>query len=190
MDDVKINYKLLLEAINYYEKHGFKYLEMPWLISPDISSITKPDSCKHFYINDKVLVASGEQSFLQEIANNNLGPGRYCCLTPCFRDEKNLSKTHRQYFMKVELIEVRRSIEDPLNDYQQDSLDDMINLCWLFLSSYVKCDIIKTDIGYDIISHNGLELGSYGIREHPKVGQWIYATGCAEPRTSLAIASN
>jgi len=32
-----------------------------------------------------------------------------------------------------------------------------------------------------------IELGSYGIRKHPKVGTWVYGTGCAEPRLSYAI---
>ena len=40
---------------------------------------------------------------------------------------------------------------------------------------------------YDIESCNGIELGSYGIREFAGF-RWIYGTGVAEPRLSLCIA--
>ena len=58
------------------------------------------------------------------------------------------------------------------------------------------CSIIKTEpidpllkpgTGYDIVSPQGIELGSYGIRSHPDIGDWVYATGCAEPRLSIAL---
>lgn len=39
-------------------------------------------------------------------------------------------------------------------------------------------------INYDIMYKNH-ELGSYGIRKYENLFQWIYGTGCAEPRLSL-----
>ena len=38
---------------------------------------------------------------------------------------------------------------------------------------------------YDIDYH-GIELGSYGIR-HCQFLNWIYGTGCAEPRLSKVM---
>ena len=40
-------------------------------------------------------------------------------------------------------------------------------------------------IQYDIDYH-GIELGSYGIR-HCQFLNWIYGTGCAEPRLSKVM---
>ena len=46
-------------------------------------------------------------------------------------------------------------------------------------------DVVKTETGFDI-EINGNELGSYGIRSCEFL-EWIYGTGCAEPRTSNLI---
>ena len=59
-----------------------------------------------------------------------------------------------------------------------------------FFSLHVPVDLVKTDDersdeSYDIES-NGIELGSYGIRQHENI-TWVYGTGLAEPRLSIAI---
>lgn len=49
-------------------------------------------------------------------------------------------------------------------------------------------DPISVSQAYDIVTDlQKIELGSYGIRQHPSVGRWVYGTGLAEPRYSYAI---
>jgi len=175
-----INYHYIADAIRFYTKAGFQYIDVPWAVDELISNITKPPHANNFQFKDKVLVASGEQSFLQLIKDKALPKGAYMCVTPCFRDEQNLTETHKQYFMKVELIQT--------DDTSEERLLHIIDLCHYFFNEYLDCNSVKMQDGtYDIESKKGIELGSYGIRSHPDIGTWIYATGCAEPRLSYAI---
>lgn len=79
--------------------------------------------------------------------------------------------------MKVELIDVGR-----------DSTDELTHLCrhWFEQLSGYSVDIVATEIGLDL-ELGGIELGSYGYREHNDL-KWTYATGLAEPRFSQAVA--
>ena len=131
--------------------------------------VTAPPHARLFDTFAGSLVASGEQSFIE--IRKSLKPGGYLCVTPCFRDELQPDELHLMYFMKVELIWVA---PESINH----SLSDMIAGALAFYSYYLHCDIIKTDIGYDIAS-NGIELGSYGYREFDDF-LWVYGTGCAE----------
>ncbi len=174
-----INYRLLIDSISYYESKGFKYKNVDWIVNKNITGITKPIDRKDFFIDDKCLVASAEQSFLHEILNNNLSKGKYCALSPCFRDEEKIDELHRNYFMKVELIQTDITT--------QQELLNIIHICLHFYNSYMKCEIIETEDGYDIVdSKNRIELGSYGIRK-TIAGKYIYATGLAEPRFSIVL---
>lgn len=173
------NYKLISEALEFYEKYGFKYVDVPWVVDEEISLITKPSGLKDFPFKDKVLVASGEQSFLQMIKNGKLEPGKYSCVTPCFRDETIFSEYTKQYFTKVELINTEET-----NDF---ALWDMIWGCLKFFNiNGVIATTVETNEGIDILANN-VEIGSYGIRNHEKVGSWIYGTGLAEPRFSAVL---
>ena len=49
-------------------------------------------------------MASAEQSFLELFLNKKIEYGRYCGITPCFRDE-TVDYLHNNFFMKVELID-------------------------------------------------------------------------------------
>lgn len=42
--------------------------------------------------------------------------------------------------------------------------------------------MVGTTDGYDI-TYKGIELGSYGMRKCEFL-EWVYGTGCAEPRLS------
>ena len=77
--------------------------------------------------------------------------------------------------MKVELI-----------NFGDNRLDDMMEMCLSFYSKYLPVKKVQTEIGFDIMSYDGIELGSYGVRSnpHPLIGSWNYGTGCAEPRLS------
>ena len=98
-------------AKNYYELNGYENIESPWMVDEEISNITKPKDKRNFFVSpdggkgDKVLVASGEQSFLQLIKDGLLKlRKKYQTTTPCFRDESETTDLTKTYFMKMELI--------------------------------------------------------------------------------------
>lgn len=175
-----IDYKILDDSIKYYTDQGFIRVELPWTVSPYVDDITRPKDKTPFQlnINNKRLVASGEQSFLYLYLKEYLPHGTYMGITPCYRNE-SMDYLHMIYFMKNELIKT-----DVVNE---DELQKIIKMCFDFFQQYFKKDleIIKTDIGFDICI-DGNELGSYGIRECDFL-KWIYGTGVAEPRLSTLI---
>jgi aspartyl/asparaginyl-tRNA synthetase len=174
-----IDFKLLNESIDFYEAEGFKRVETPWAVSEEIDKITKPFSNLSFQLkhNDKCLVASGEQSFLYQYLKGFLPKGRFQTVTPCFRYE-NFDFLHTKYFLKNELI-----ITDKVTD---STLYEVVQIALNFYRQYMpNAEVVGHKDGFDIEIH-GKELGSYGIRECEFL-KWIYATGCAEPRTSNLI---
>lgn len=175
-----IDYKLLDDSLRYYEANGFKRIESPWTVSEQVDNITKPTDRISFQLkhNSKCLVASGEQSFLYLYLKNFLPKGQYQTITPCFRFEA-FDFLHTKYFMKNELIKT-----DLINERE---LFKIVDLAFEFYQPLFKPElqIITTEDGYDI-QVEGKELGSYGIRKCEFL-EWIYATGCAEPRTSSLI---
>lgn len=174
-----IDYNLINESIIHYENNGFKRIEIPWTVSKAIDDITKPKNIISFQLkhNNKCLVASGEQSFLYLYLKGFLPLGKYQGICPCFRYE-SFDFLHTKYFIKNELIQT-----DIVN---QIELEKIIDIALKFYQQYLpKAEVIKTNIGYDI-EINGKELGSYGIRSCEFL-DWIYATGCAEPRLSSLI---
>lgn len=174
-----IDYLKLATALNFYKQRGFKQVEAPWIISNTAMYITAPSRESVVHAEEfGPLVASGEQSFLQMVIRKDLQPGRYVACTPCFRNEPVIDELHHDYFMKVELF-----VNDVVDQWQ---LMKIICDAHEFFNTYTDSEVVKTDIGYDIMS-KGIELGSYGIREHKLTGPWIYGTGCAEPRLSTVM---
>lgn len=176
-----INYNLIDQSIQFYQKNHFDRIESPWTVSVEIDDLTRPKDKIPFELkhNNKRLVASGEQSFLYLYLKDFLPKGQFQTITPCFRYEE-FDFLHTKYFIKNELIKT-----DKVDDYE---CEKMIDMAFNFFSSYFeksKLSITKADTGFDI-EVNGYELGSYGIRES-KFLKWIYGTGCAEPRLSKLI---
>lgn len=174
-----INYGLIDESITYFTSVGFQRIEVPWTVSEPTSAITRPKGAVPFMLmhNAKCLVGSAEQSFLYLYLKEYLPLGRFQAVTPCFRDD-GFDFSHTKYFIKNEVI-----ITDNINT---NELDGLVDSALIFFSKYLQnAEAIKTDDGYDIVSGD-LELGSYGIR-HCGWLDWIYGTGCAEPRLSTAI---
>lgn len=176
--DNNIDYILLAEAQSYYSGLGYRYIDLPWTVDEIYSNATKPIEYKNFYIDNKVLVASGEQSFIELAVNNKLVPGKYFGITPCFRDER-IDRIHNKYFMKLELF--------------QNDVTDIIELGFMIedvqkFFSELSVDTIKTITpdGFDITTINNIELGSYGIREVLGI-KYIYGTGLALPRFTNAL---
>lgn len=195
-------FKRLLAACAFYQKRGYRYSEAPWAVDEEAMCITRPFHYRNlptmsyrvnYHSNEGMVmcpVASGEQSFLHDQLHNEFKlMGRYVTLTPCFRNEEVIDALHRPYFMKVELIDWTDTTTEGLNKMIHDALK-------FFRDRGLPCKIVKNidpdpiaiHQPYDIVSKKGhVELGSYGIREHSKVGRWVYGTGCAEPRLSQAL---
>ena len=82
-----IDYSIIDYSTQFYHtKGGFQRIESPWTVTEQTSNITKPPGASEFKIQDtdKVLVASGEQSFLYLYLKDFLPKGRYQTTTPCF----------------------------------------------------------------------------------------------------------
>ena len=174
-----IDYQKINNSIIFYEANGFTRIETPWLVSEYVDNLTKPENKESYTVlhNNKNLVASGEQSFLYLYLKGFLPKGKFQTVTPCFRREK-FDFTHSKYFIKNELIQT-----DIVNE---NELLNNVEVALTFFKMYLKNSrIVKTEQGFDIMS-NDIELGSYGIRSNP-VLDWIYATGCAEPRLTRAM---
>ncbi len=180
-----IDYSIIHDSIQYYTEKGFQRIESPWTVTSGISDITRPPDKKAFelqHVDGKVLVASGEQSFLYLFNKGFLPMGKYQTTTPCFRSD-SFDATHTKYFIKNELIDT--------SDVTFERLDEIVQIAFGFFSKYVPEKDLEihgdglTGLAFDI-NYKGIELGSYGIRTCPFV-QWIYATGVAEPRFSSTI---
>lgn len=184
-----IDYSKIGRAVEHYTKLGYEYIDAPWLVSLDSLLVTRPQGARVFSTFAGELVASGEQSFIE--IRDKLKHGRkYQCVTPCFRDEKVHDDLHLQYFMKCELIYVEsQTFTLEINDAIKY---DMIEDARSFFEIYAPTKIVNAPIDmYDTSGNtdlqiNGIEVGSYGHREH-KDFIWFYGTGCAEPRLTQAI---
>lgn len=107
---MNINYAMIASAINFYNRMGYQYIEVPWFIPANM--IQKAPTSNSFlltkgqFIDSTVsLVGSAEQSFLYLAQINRLLPNvKYVAITPCFREDKR-DETHQPYFMKLELFE-------------------------------------------------------------------------------------
>jgi hypothetical protein len=203
-----INYNLIHDSISFYEGKGFKRIESPWTITKSIAGITKPSSAKDWTIEEKnkVLVASGEQSFLYLYNKGFLPKGKFQTVTPCFRDEA-FTPYNTKYFIKNELIVTDDTSLTELNRVILCARDFFRKYCLLpkqndaYVSSLPDDVLIMDTVNgknviveavevnslyhfpqYDLV-YRGIELGSYGVR---KCGflTWIYGTGVAEPRLS------
>lgn len=182
-----IDYSVMAKSIEHYEALGYRRVEAHWWVPEDIMMITAPkdreskDLLYKLTKNNKCLVASGEQSFLYMANQGMLVPGKYQTVTPCFRDEIQ-GPLRRKYFLKNELINTET--------VNEDTLEIMIGAAMSFFRTVVPnkdlLKIVDTSDGHDI-EYDGVEIGSYGIRSCAFL-KWIYATGCAEPRLSRAIA--
>lgn len=187
MKTPNIEYHNLFEAMNYYSTHGFEFISTPWVVPENIINITLPKDSKPTHLTNNYkfenLVGSAEQGFLYLVINNGLS-GKFQSMTPCFRDDAE-DDWHFKYFFKLELFQNFQVNEERLND--------LILVAKSFFERNLEVEVIKTsdnncNLSYDIIdTKHGIELGSYGIREHVNTGLWIYGTGCAEPRLSQVI---
>jgi seryl-tRNA synthetase len=182
-----IDYEKIAAAVHHYETKGYKEIEVPWIISLDSMLITRPKGARLFSTFAGELVASGEQSFLE--IRNQLKPGKYQCVTPCFRDEQIKDRLHHQHFMKNELIWVLEPWK-PNDATYYYMLEVMIKDAKEFFNKYCNAVVVDAPLSNAFnnqdIEINGIEVGSYGYRSYEDF-HWIYGTGCAEPRLTMSL---
>lgn len=185
-----IDWRKLNDAIEYYTDHGYRFISVPWIVPRDTTDITKPLERRPVSTFMGDLVGSGEQGFIQLMKEGKLPRGKYCCLTPCFRDEEVYDEIHLPYFMKVELINTGKY---PFSAWH--AVEDMADDALEFLNQGVYCKRIELEDrtcvegkSIDIVtSTKSIELGSYGHRKFDDL-EWVYGTGIAEPRYSYATS--
>lgn len=177
-----INYKNVALAIDFYKERGYKYIEVPWLVSQEAINVTLPTEHNSISTRFGELAGSAEQSFIQLLLNDELTTGKYVTASPCFRDDK-LDFWHSRYFFKVELFELYNKHISYLS-MVEDALDFFKSIAGKNKISTMYAGIFALDI---VI--NGIEVGSYGRREY-KGWTWNYGTGYADPRYSLSTSGN
>ena len=189
-----IDYNLLNKALKYFSKRGFKQVEVPWRVSKEAIEGTF-NSRESFKSDDKFLIGSAEQGFLELYLQNKLTSNQLMSVSPCFRNELE-DYFHQQEFMKLELI----CFLDKLADLDFRFNDEYSNVKRLVISFIIKKLKIKTSnifiletnesnsIYSEDILVNGIEYGSYGIRQFQDE-YYIYGTGIALPRASKILKS-
>lgn len=118
-----IDYKLLSQAITFYESLGYRMLTVLWFL-PENEFPKELDGERSFFLKNGVfenfnvfLVGSAEQSIISLFRNGQENGGlseygfvsdhtKYMAVTPCFRDEEVYDDLHHAYFMKLELINI------------------------------------------------------------------------------------
>jgi hypothetical protein len=188
-----ISYKFLDESLSFYEDKGYRRIETPWLVSPQVSAITRPDHAADYRVKTtdaakvKSFVASGEQSFLYLINKGHMPTsGMYQTITPCMRHE-DFDETHTKYFIKNELIAygewANQSRLEMMVD-QASSFFEKILIFYRISTEHLRLRYYES--GQIDIELDGVEIGSYGIREC-SFTRWVYGTGLAEPRFSREV---
>lgn len=170
----RIDWRMLADAIRWYEHLGYHYLEVPYAVPKDIIRLTLPPE-----YDDSVqpvepfgcLVGSAEQSLL------HLDPphGSYVACSPCFRPEPVLNDVYQYHFMKVELFQIGERYLNPTK---------MMLDAQVFMDRFAKTEVVRTEQGRDL-TVDGIEVGSYGFREADG-RKWACGTGLALPRFDVA----
>lgn len=183
-----IDYKLLTKAVKYFRKQGFIQIEVPWRVSAEAVNATF-DSNLSFKSDERFLIGSAEQGFLELILQNKLKNNILMSVSPCFRNDIE-DELHQQEFMKLELIYLCRfNITNTDIEYIA-----FRNFVIEFITKKLKIQreriqIVQTfenSIYLEDILIDGIEYGSYGIRKF-KDYNYIYGTGIALPRASIIL---
>ena len=174
----KINYGLIAQAIAFYQKLGFEYIEVPWIVPEFIRRLTYNGPIS-FNTEFGPLVGSAEQSFLFLAQSNLIESNKlYVAATPCFRDDI-CDTTHQKSFFKVELF-YYNFIDCGMAHFILSAAQQFFRT--LNLESIVE----RINMHQSDLMANGIELGSYGTRLID--GKYFaYGTGLAEPRTTHVL---
>lgn len=190
---IPINYPLLARAVEFYSKHDFMQIEVPWMVDYVSDRFTRPDGVKPLYVenapvNRNNLIASGEQGLIQLVREFDIQENWRCMtVTPCFRPSEEDS-LHQTQFMKLELGSLVKQ------EIAFKTRDEFRSLAREFFISEGLETLIESPHASqsDLVSARcHIEVGSYGVRKHPQANMagyaWVYATGLALPRFEKAI---
>ena len=195
LKDREIDYKLLSFAIDYYKGNGFEYIETPWIVDYENCIATAPDNEPGYAVEvnppnsnnplKEYLVCSAEQGFVQMFKEHLLSSNtRYCSVSPCFRYEDD-TEIHSKEFIKLELFLYSFNYDEA-----KKHVLTLLNLAYDFIQSHIDHNVIvvkNSDVAFDIVTADNLELGSYGLRTIDSRAYIVYGTGLALPRASLAF---
>lgn len=177
----EINWSFLAHALIEFRNLNYEYIEVPWYINKMYTDYTFNSNNTFLLKYNNHLVGSAEQSFIYYILTNQIPYGKYCSITPCFRDEPILDDLHHKTFMKLELMYFYPNVKIE-NIFSM--MDDVKNVYKKLFN--ISLDVVNiTDKTYDLY-FNGIEIGSYGIREVTNYSI-LYGTGLAEPRFSYLL---
>lgn len=195
LKDVEIDYTLLGLAANFYKKAGYENVETPWIVDYREIVSTAPNNLPGYAVevippcgdnpSKEFLVCSAEQGFVYMLNRYLLSPEQlYYSVSPCFRYEDD-TEIHSKEFMKLELFSYSTIYSNAI-----DLMNIHIANALTFIKGHVDKNVStleNSDAGIDIISYNGIELGSYGVR---RIGDFYiaYGTGIALPRASLVFS--
>ena len=175
------NWARLGRAVDFYQACGFRRVEVPWFVAPEITALTLTDRGRALTVEPEGdLIGSAEQSLLTLDRAGQLGQGRFVACTPCFRREPVQDDLHLTGFMKVELY--RNDAAD------EAAMQEMIGAALTFMRLETKTWVIEvkqTGEGFDL-ELGGIEVGSYGYQQAEGLS-WTYGTGIAEPRFTQAL---
>ncbi len=175
---MNIQWDRVARAIQYYQGCGYHYIETPWVVPGSVSAITFPEQMTA----ESVHVGSAEQGFLDLMLKGKLLTEQmYVSAGPCFRPQDAGKPDHEPWFFKVELFAIYH-IGEPL--WMEDVMTDAFD--YFQFETGLTPDVVVTEDGKDLYL-NGLEIGSYGVRTY-QGHSWVYGTGLAEPRLSLALS--
>ena len=157
----------LLLAQTFYERRGFRIVDLPWTCSAAATLATGGPYAGERLTSGAYLLGSAEQAFI------DLAPKGLCqAITPCFRfKDAHRSAFHQEHFMKLELWSSNPADWDDLMRHAAD-----------FFRSYGDVTERVTGTGSSDLEMNGIEVGSYGA-----TSTYAYGTGLAEPRLSLVL---
>lgn len=174
----------------FWQSRGYQAVSLPWITALAYTEATRPaGGTEQPPLGPGYLVASGEQSFLQLADRGQLPPAKgYVGWSPCVRQEAGFDATHHLYFLKVELFVPAAGPEALLavKEMLLGSVD--FNAKELLASGHgleglEVCDVAPNQWDIQLA---GIELGSYGLRQHFGI-DYVYGTGCAEPRFTQAL---
>lgn len=184
---------MLYQAIECWKLHGFRDVDLPWLVQKEFSDATRPPECLDLGTPYGSFVASGEQSFLQLWDAGQLHGARgYVGWTPCLRDDK-LDGLHQHGFMKAEwFVPLEAATAHDWHDLLMTLVKTQAEIFHVVaeqrdLDLPRPVDIVVLGPEQVDIELDGVEIGSYGRREF-RGRHYLYGTALALPRFTLAMA--
>lgn len=208
-------FQLMHNAIRWWQRKGFQYVDLPWIVPRQYSDATRPPSARDISTSHGSFVASGEQSFLQLWDEGRLSTHRtdalgsqeqlaevqgtgqvpvpgYIGWTPCLRDEPVLDEHHQHGFMKAEWFVPLSSSQSP-NLALAKLIERQIEMFEFVAGDSLDqtgCLAVlpQANLQFDLVLCD-IEIGSYGVRTF-KDKAYIYGTALALPRFSQAVATH